>query len=145
MAKATKKTVKSAPKKAAAKKSVKSEAKYVDGFLLPVPTKNLDAYKKISSKAGKIWREYGALEYIESTGDDLNIEGMTGFADYIKPAKGETIVFSFITYKSRAHRDSVNKKVMADPRLGAGDMSFEKMPFDMKKMAFGGFKVIVSE
>lgn len=138
-------TKKKATKKAVKKTASKSEAKYVDGFLLSVPEANLTAYKKMSSKAGKIWREYGALEYLECMGDDMHIEGMTGFGDYVKPANGEVIIFSFITYKSKSHRDSVNKKVMADPRLGVGDMSFEKMPFDMKKMAFGGFKVIVNE
>ncbi len=114
---------------------------YIDGFVLPVPTKNLAAYKKISSKAGKIWREHGALMYHEAAGDDLDVKFGTPFTTYIKPKKGETIVFAWIAYKSRKHRYAVNKKVMADKRLAGCN---ETMPFDMKRMACGGFKVFVS-
>lgn len=121
-------------------KTAKTTPKYVDGFLLPVPKKNLDKYRAMARKAGKIWIEYGALQFVESAGDDLKIEGMTGFPDIIKIKPDETIMFSFITYKSKAHRNSVNKKVMSDPRLNAS----MEMPFDMKKMAMGGFKSIVS-
>jgi uncharacterized protein YbaA (DUF1428 family) len=115
---------------------------YIDGFILPVPTKNLAAYKKMSTKAGKIWREHGAMMYHEAAGDDLEHHKFgTPFPQYIKPKKGETIVFAWIAYKSRKHRDAVNKKVMADKRLMAGNQT---MPFDMKRMAYGGFKVFVS-
>ncbi len=138
MAKTTKKDVKK-------KSTSKNTAKYVDGFLLPVPTANLKAYKKMSEKARKIWIEHGALNYIESMGDDMNIEGMTGFGDYIKPKDDETIVFAFITYRSKADRNKINKKVMADPRLNEDCVDMNNMPFDMKKMAFGGFKIFVGE
>jgi uncharacterized protein YbaA (DUF1428 family) len=113
--------------------------RYVDGFVLPVPKKNLAAYKKMAAKAGKIWMEYGALEYVECVGEDLHIAKVLSFVDQIKSKPGETICFSFIVYKSRAHRDAVNKKVMADERLHA----FQEMPFDMKRMAYGGFQAIV--
>jgi uncharacterized protein YbaA (DUF1428 family) len=117
-------------------------ARYVDGFLLPVPKKNLGAYKRMSSKAGKVWREHGALDYYECAGDDLNIKGMVPFPKLVKPKAGETVVFSFIVYKSRKHRDTVNAKVMKDPRL-ASMVSGKDMPFDCKRMAYGGFKVLV--
>lgn len=116
---------------------------YVDGFLVPVPTKNLAAYRRMSTKAGKVWMEYGALEYIECVGDDVPPGKITSFPLSVKLKKGEVVVFSWIVYKSRKHRDSVNKKVMADPRIaGMGDP--KKMPFDAKRMMFGGFKPIVS-
>lgn len=115
---------------------------YVDGFVLPVPTKNLAAYKKIASKAGKIWKELGAVAYYECVGDDLNCEWAMTFPKLVKPKKGETIFFSFIIYKSRAHRDKVNAKVMKDPRIAAM-MGPEGMPFDCKRMTYGGFKVLV--
>lgn len=115
---------------------------YVDGFLLPVPKRKLKTYLELARKAGKIWKEHGALEYRECVGDDLNIKNMTGFPKVVKTRSGETVVFSWIVYKSRAHRDSVNKKVMNDKRIAAmiepGDM-----PFDVKRMAMGGFKVAV--
>ena len=112
---------------------------YVDGFLLAVPTKNLAAYKRMSLKAGKVWREHGALEYRECIGDDLSHQGVVPFPAVIKAKPGETVVFSWIVYKSRAHRDSVNGKVMKDPRMKTP----EKMPFDVRRMAYGGFKVAV--
>jgi uncharacterized protein YbaA (DUF1428 family) len=116
--------------------------RYVDGFVIPVPTKKLDAYKKMSAKAAKVWMEHGALDYVESVGDDLNIQGVASFIDLVKPKRGETIVFSWITFKSRAHRDKVNKAVMKDPRIEA--MCGEKnAPFDVKRMNYGGFKAIV--
>jgi uncharacterized protein YbaA (DUF1428 family) len=115
---------------------------YVDGFVLPVPKKNLAAYRRISQKAGKVWREHGALEYIEAAGDDLKAKWATLFPKMAKAKPGETVVFSYIVYKSRAHRDRVNKKVMKDPRL-AKMMDPKSMPFDMKRMAYGGFKVFV--
>lgn len=116
---------------------------YVDGFVLPVPEKNLKSYQAMSKKAGKVWREHGALQYIEAVGDDLDVKYGVSFTKTIKPKPGETVVFSFIVYKSRAHRDQVNKKVMADPRLQKMMKKGEPMPFDMKRMAYGGFKVIV--
>lgn len=115
-------------------------ARYVDGFVLPVPKKSLKAYQAISKKAGKVWREHGALEYFECAGDDLNIKGMRSFTSLAKPKPGETVLFSFIVYKSRAHRDRVNAKVMKDPRM---DMNPNAMPFDVKRMAYGGFTAIV--
>lgn len=115
---------------------------YVDGFVLPVPKKNLPAYKRMAAKAGKIWRKHGALEFRESAADDLDIKMGLPFPRLVKPKAGETIMFSWIVYKSRAHRDSVNKKVMKDPRMNA-IMEGMKMPFDVKRMAYGGFKVIV--
>lgn len=132
---------------ATAKKGNKSKvlpAGYTDGFLLPIPKKNIDAYRRMSRKAGKIWREHGALEYRETIGDDLNIPGLASFTSILKLKKGETVIFSWITYKSRAHRDKVNAKVMSDPRLG-NPSDIKKMPFDVKRMAMGGFKIIVNE
>jgi uncharacterized protein YbaA (DUF1428 family) len=114
--------------------------RYVDGFVLPVPKKNLAAYKKMAAKGGKIWMEHGALQYVECVGEDLHIPKMLSFTDQIQSKAGETVCFSFIIYKSRAHRDAVNKKVMADPRLKAMP---KKMPFDWKRMAYGGFQAIV--
>jgi uncharacterized protein YbaA (DUF1428 family) len=115
---------------------------YVDGFLLIVPTKNLTAYKRMSTKAGKIWREYGALDYRECIGDDLNLPFGLPFPKLLKLKKGETTVFSWILYKSRAQRDKVNAKVMQDKRmLKACDPN--NMPFDVKKMSCGGFKTLV--
>ena len=116
--------------------------KYVDGFIVPVPKKKLDAYRKMAQKAGKVWREHGALEFVETVADDVKVGKVTSFPRSIKQKTGETVVFSYIVYKSRAHRDSVNKKVMADPRLK--DMMDPKaMPFDAKRMIYGGFKVLV--
>jgi uncharacterized protein YbaA (DUF1428 family) len=113
---------------------------YVDGFLVPVPKRKLQAYARISKKAGKIWREYGALDYKECVGDDLKVKGMTPFTKQVKLKPGETLVFSYIVYQSRAQRDRVNAKVMKDPRL---NMDQQAMPFDLKRMLYGGFKVFV--
>jgi len=115
--------------------------KYVDGFVLCVPKKNLAAYRRMASKAGKIWREYGALDYKECLGDDIASSwgGMT-FIQMAKPKRGETIVFSWIVYKSKAQRDKIVAKVMKDPRLMPETKS---MPFDVKRMVWGGFKVLV--
>jgi len=115
---------------------------YVDGFLLPVPKKNLKAYRAMSRKAGKIWRELGALEYRECAGDDLKVKMGAPFPRVAKVKAGETVVFSWIVYKSRAHRDRVNAKVMKDPRI-AKMIGSDAMPFDVKRMAYGGFEVIV--
>lgn len=116
-------------------------AKYVDGYVLPVPKKNLKAYRRIAQKAGKIWREHGALEYRECAGDDLNVKGLVPFPRQVKLKPGETVVFAWVVFKSRAHRDRVNAKVMKDPRLA--DMCVDAMPFDVKRMAYGGFKTLV--
>ncbi len=115
-------------------------ARYVDGFVIPMPKKKLAAYRRMAKKAGKVWREHGALEYVETVGNDL--KSKWGFPKLAKPRPGETIVFSWIVYKSRAHRDQVNKKVMKDPRIEPM-MDPKAMPFDMKRMAYGGFEVIV--
>lgn len=113
---------------------------YVDGFVVPVPEKKLADYKKLARKAGKIWREHGALAYVETVGDDTPVGKVTSFPRSVKLEKGETVVFSWIVYKSRAHRDAVMKKVMTDPRL---KMDMAKMPFDTKRMIFGGFKTML--
>jgi len=119
-------------------------AKYVDGFVLAVPKKNIKAYEKLARLAGKIWREHGALEYFECVGDDLDVKMGCGlpFGKLTKLKSNETVVFAYIVYKSRAHRDRVNAKVMKDPRL-TESMDMKKMPFDMKRMTYGGFKVLV--
>ncbi|MBP2648022.1 MAG: hypothetical protein H6Q77_1646 [Gemmatimonadetes bacterium] len=114
---------------------------YVDGFVMVVSRRKLKDYKRLAQKAGRIWREYGALEYRECVGDDL--KARWGFPKMAKFKAGETVVFSWITYKSKAQRDRVNKKVMADPRL-ADMMDPNNMPFDPKRMAMGGFKTLVS-
>ena len=116
--------------------------RYVDGFVVPVPTSNLDAYRKMARKAGTIWKEYGALEYVECVGDDVKPGKVTSFPQAVKLKPNETVVFSWIVYKSRAHRDSVNAKVMKDPRL-APMMDPKTMPFDGKRMFWGGFKGLV--
>jgi uncharacterized protein YbaA (DUF1428 family) len=117
-------------------------AKYVDGFVLPMPTRNLAAYRRMAKQGGAVWREHGALEYFECVGDDLNVTMGVPFPRGIATKRGETVVFAFIVYSSRAHRDRVNAKVMKDPRLPAM-MKGKKMPFDVKRMMFGGFKVLV--
>lgn len=117
-------------------------ARYVDGFIVPVPAKNVDAYRKLARKAGKIWMEYGALEYTECVADDVKTGKVTSFPQSVKLKKDEVVVFSWITYKSRKERDRINKKVMSDPRLE--DMMDPKdHPFDGKRMIWGGFKTIV--
>ena len=117
-------------------------ARYVDGFVLPLPKKNVAAYRRMAQKAGKVWRDHGALEFRECVGDDLNVKMGIPFPRQIKVKPGETVVFSWITYKSRTHRDRVNAKVMKDPRM-AWMMDEKSMPFDAKRMAYGGFKVLV--
>ena len=115
---------------------------YVDGFVLPVPEKNLAAYKRMARKAGKIWREHGALEYIECVADDVQPGKVTSFPQAVKLKPGEVVVFSWIVYKSRRDRDRINKLVMSDPRL-ADMMDPKSLPFDGKRMFWGGFKKIV--
>jgi uncharacterized protein YbaA (DUF1428 family) len=118
---------------------------YVDGFVVPVPKKNVEAYRKLSKKAGKVWREHGALEFRECIGEDLKPKGaITTFPKKLRTRPNETIFFSYIVYKSRAHRDRVNAKVMSDPRL-ADMMDPKASPFDYKRMLYGGFEVLVDE
>ena len=117
---------------------------YVDGFVLPVPKDKMDAYKALAEKVGPIWIEHGALQYMECWGDDLEDNGFSlTFPQMVEPKEGETVVFSYIVYKSREHRDEVNAKVMADTRMKDGD-KMPDMPFDCKRMAYGGFKTIVN-
>lgn len=116
---------------------------YVDGYVLPVPKKNVEAYRKLAKKAGKIWREHGALDYRECVAEDVKPGKRTSFPQSVKLKADEVVVFSWITFKSRAHRDRVNAKVMSDPRLK--DMgSPENMPFDGKRMIYGGFTTLVT-
>ena len=117
-------------------------ARYVDGFLLPLPKKNLEMYRSMSTKAGKVWLEHGALEYRECVGDDLKVKSGMPFPRSARVKPGETVVFSWIVYKSRAQRDRVIAKVMKDPRM-AKMMEPKSMPFDARRMAYGGFSVIV--
>jgi|SRR5262245_28059778 len=117
--------------------------RYVDGYVLPVPKKNLGDYRSMAQKAGKIWREHGALDYKECVGEDLKkTKWSLPFSSMLKLKSGETVVFAYIVFKSRAHRDRVNAKVMKDPRLTEG-MADQPMPFDVKRMIYGGFKVLV--
>jgi uncharacterized protein YbaA (DUF1428 family) len=116
---------------------------YVDGFIVPVPKKSLDAYRRMSQKAGKIWRELGALEYRECVADDVKVGKLTSFPRSVKLKAGETVFFSYIVFRSRADRDRVNKKVMKDPRLAAM-MDPKGMPFDARRMIYGGFKTVVN-
>lgn len=115
---------------------------YVDGFIVPVPKRKLPAYRRISRRAGRVWREHGALDYHECVADDVKRGKWTSFPRSVKLKRGETVVFSWITYKSRRQRDAVMKKVMTDKRLAAM-MDPAKMPFDMKRMIFGGFRSII--
>ena len=116
---------------------------YVDGFLLPVPKNNLKLYRRIAQQAGKIWRQHGALEFRECVGDDLKLKMAMPFSRTVRLKPSETVVFSWIVFKSRTHRDRVNAKVMKDPRM-AKMMEKGPMPFDEKRMAYGGFKVLVN-
>ncbi len=115
---------------------------YVDGFIVAVPKKNIAAYRKMSTKCGKVWREYGALDYREWVADDVKVGKLTSFPRAVKMKPSETVVFSWITYKSRAQRDKINAKVMADPRLKKM-MTMEAAPFDGKRMIYGGFESLV--
>jgi uncharacterized protein YbaA (DUF1428 family) len=121
--------------------------KYVDGFVLVVPKKNLKAYKQMATLGKKVWRKYGALDYKECVGEDLrpNMGGMPAFTfpSMVKLKKDETVVFSYIVFKSRKHRDQVNAKVMKDPLMNDPKYKDMPMPFDMKRMAYGGFEVLV--
>ena len=113
---------------------------YVDGFVIPIPKKNVAAYRALARKAGKIWREHGALDYVECIAEDVKPGKHTSFPQSVKLKPNETVAFSWIAYRSRAHRDRVNAKVMKDPRLR---MEGQKMPFDGKRLIYGGFESIV--
>ncbi|HZV62079.1 MAG TPA: DUF1428 domain-containing protein [Methylophilaceae bacterium] len=114
---------------------------YVDGYVLPVPVKNIAPYRRMAKKAGAIWREHGALEYKEWVADDLNAQELVPFTQGVQAKTDETVIFAYIVFKSRAHRDRVNAKVMKDPRLA--EMGPKDVPFDVKRMIYGGFKLLV--
>ena len=117
-------------------------AQYVDGFVVPLPKQNVDAYRRLARKAGKIWRDHGALEYRECVGDDVKMGKVTSFPQSVKLKPGETVAFSWIVFKSRAQRDRINAKVMKDPRLK--EMMVDgAAPFDSKRMIYGGFESLV--
>ena len=116
--------------------------RYVDGYVVPVPKKKVAAYRRMAQKAGKVWRDHGALEFVECVADDVKPGKHTSFPQSVKLKSGETVVFSWIVFRSRAHRDRVNANVMKDPRL-ANMMDPKAMPFDGKRMFWGGFKVLV--
>lgn len=117
--------------------------KYVDGFVLPIAEDRIDDYREIATQAGEIWKEHGALEYIECVGDDLDRDELVPFPKMAGCHEGETVVFAWIVYRSREHRDEVNSKVMVDPRIQA--MGPKDMPFDCGRMAWGGFSVLVDK
>lgn len=117
-------------------------SKYIDGFVFPIREDKLEEYREIASNAGGVWKEYGALEYIECAGDDLNLPATLSFRKMAGAGDGETVVFAWIVFKSREHRDAVNAKVMADPRIKEVCES-GRCPFDPKRMAYGGFHAIV--
>lgn len=116
-------------------------ARYVDGFVIPVPKKNLKAYRSMAKKCAKAWIKYGALEYVENVADDVSKGKITSFPRSVKLKSGETVIFSYAVYKSRAHRDRVMAKVMKDEEM---TKVWDKMPFDGMRMIWGGFKTIVS-
>lgn len=116
-------------------------ARYVDGFVLPIPKKNAAAYRRLARKAGKIWMEHGALQYCESVAEDVKPGKQTSFPQSVKLKAGEVVWFSWIVFESRKHRDRVNAKVMQDPRLGG--MAPDAMPFDARRMIYGGFEIAV--
>lgn len=117
-------------------------SKYIDGFVIPVSKDKIEAYREIAIKASAIWKEHGALEYIEAAGDDLDVKDQLSFTTLAAAGAGETVIFAYIVYESREHRDAVNAKVFADPRLHEM-CGPDKAPFDCKRMAYGGFKTIV--
>jgi len=117
-------------------------SKYIDGFVIPLPTTNIEQYREVAAKAGALWREHGALDYIEAVGDDLDVKDQVPFPQLAGAKEDETVVFAYIVYESREHRDTVNAKVMADPRMH--DFCNPESPsFDYRRMAYGGFKTIV--
>lgn len=115
--------------------------KYVDGFVLPVPKKNVEAYRRMAADAGKVWREYGALAFVECIADDVEPGKLTSFPQSVRLEEDETVVFSWIVYESRAERDRINAQVMKDPRIAGMDP--ESMPFDGRRMFWGGFEILV--
>ncbi len=116
-------------------------ARYIDGFVLAVPNKNLEAYRRMAEDAGKVWREYGALEYVECVADDVKPGKVTSFPQAVKAEPDETVIFAWIVYESREERDRINEQVMKDPRIA--NMDPKTMPFDAARMFWGGFKTIV--
>jgi uncharacterized protein YbaA (DUF1428 family) len=116
---------------------------YVDGFVLPVPKRKLAAYRRMARKAGRVWREHGALDFKECVAEDVKPGRLTSFPQAVKLKPGETVFFSYIVYRSRRDRDRVNAKVMKDKRIAGMDM--KDMPFDARRMIYGGFKVVVSQ
>ncbi len=119
-------------------------ARYVDGFIIPIKKKNVKDYKKMAKLGCKVWMEHGAIEYYECVGDVMNNPWGFPFIKFAKLKSDETVIFAWIVYKSKAHRDSVNKKVMSDNRMAPENLKGKKMPFDMKRFTTGGFKVLVS-
>ncbi|HEX8366925.1 MAG TPA: DUF1428 domain-containing protein [Pyrinomonadaceae bacterium] len=117
--------------------------KYVDGFVIPIAKENIEQYTQIAQKAGEVWKEHGALEFYECAGDDLEIEDMLSFKKIAGAAEEETVIFSWIVFESREHRDKVNAAVMADARMKEMMDSSKSCPFDFKRMAYGGFKTLV--
>ena len=117
-------------------------ARYVDGFAIPIPTRNLAKYRKLARKAGEIWMEYGAMEFRECVSDDLDVRGVVSFRKLLRLRRGESALFSWITFRSKADRNRINKLVMKDPRI-AGMMDEDDSPFDPKRMTYGGFKSLV--
>jgi uncharacterized protein YbaA (DUF1428 family) len=117
--------------------------KYVDGFVIPIAKENIESYAEIAQKAGEVWKEHGALEFYECVGDDLEIENMLSFRKIADASEEETVIFSWIVFESREHRDKVNAAVMADPRMNEMMDSSKSSPFDFKRMAYGGFKTLV--
>jgi len=115
-------------------------ARYVDGFLLPVPKKKIEVYRRIAAKAGRLWMKYGALAYVEAVGEDLKVSQLVPFTRAVRVKPGETVAFSYIVFKSRAHRDRVNAKVIKDPSM---QLEPADNPIDMKRMVYGGFRTIV--
>ena len=118
-------------------------AQYVDGFIVPVPKKNLPAYLRMARISGKVWREHGALDFRECVAEDVKVGKWTSFPRSVKLKRGETVIFSWIVYKSRAHRDRVMALAMKDPRM-ARMMNSKTMPFDGKRMIYGGFKTLIA-
>lgn len=116
--------------------------RYIDGFVIPVSKDKIEAYRKLASAAGPVWKEHGALAYMEAVGDDLNNPFGTPFTKLAATTPDETVVFAYIVYESRAHRDAVNAKVMADPRIKEM-CTEENTPFDCNRMSWGGFQAIV--
>lgn len=117
-------------------------SRYIDGFVIPIPKNKIDDYRKLAEAAGKIWKEYGALDYWECLGDDLEVKEMVSFPQLANLGADETVVFSWIVYESREQRDQINAKIMADPRIKEM-CDPDNPPFDCKRMAYGGFTVLV--